>query len=464
MKTKFQQWQAKLRGLHTRHLPRGSIRRSIVSGGFWSLAGSVFSKICGLLGSIIFVRLLGKTDFGKWSLILTTVAMFAQYAGLGLSTPIVRYMALLKDKDPKRAGSVLSFCMLFGIGGTIMMSLVCFCGAKWLANSFYSAPELFMPISIASIFLFFMVMATFVQNALAGFEDFRSIAMTNIIQGLAILVVIVPLTARFGLVGIVAGWSASYAIAMAVCFNALRKNCNKRGIHFHIRGIWREGHLLWRYVLPGLTTTLVTAPATAMSQAMVANIPGGFSGLGSYGVAASWQGVVAFVPQNMRTITLPMLSRLHGEGNHRRFLKALWANIGLNGGIALFCGLPLMAMSPWILSLYGPDFRQDWDILVILIGTVVFQAINDVVTQVTAALEKMWWNLFVHIIWATVLVGGSFLLIQNHGVRGYVWAIALATFCHMCINSVASLIWLKKDAFIEVQSKADGQMISQAEF
>ena len=65
-------WQAKLKNWHTRYLPKGSIRSSIVSGGFWSLTGSVLSKICGLLGSIIFARLLGKTNFGKWLLICVT--------------------------------------------------------------------------------------------------------------------------------------------------------------------------------------------------------------------------------------------------------------------------------------------------------------------------------------------------------------------------------------------------------
>jgi len=98
--------------------------------------------------------------------------------------------------------------------------------------------------------------------------------------------------------------------------------------------------------------------------------------------------------------------------------------------------------------LYGPDFRQDWDIMAVLVGSCVFQAVNDVVTQVTAALKKMWWNFLIHVVYSVVLLGGTFVLVKaGHGVRGYVWAITATRFIHMAINCCAAMIWLKRGSF-----------------
>ena len=63
-----------------------------------------------------------------------------------------------------------------------------------------------------------------------------------------------------------------------------------------------------------------------------------------------------------------------------------------------------------------PGFREDWSIMVILVGSGVFQAVNDVVTQVTVSKEKMWWNFFIHIVWGTIVLGVSYFLFPSYGV------------------------------------------------
>jgi O-antigen/teichoic acid export membrane protein len=144
-----------------------------------------------------------------------------------------------------------------------------------------------------------------------------------------------------------------------------------------------------------------------------------------------------------------MLSRLKGERDYHRYIKALWANIGINGGAALAGSLPIMICSPWVLSFYGPGFSQDWDMMVVLVGSSVFQAVNDVVTQVTASMEKMWWNFNIHIVWGAILLGGSYLLVPTMGVRGHVYAFVAATFVHMVLNISASTILIKRTMSVQ---------------
>ena len=435
---------SQLKRVSSRYLPHGSLRRSLVSGTFWSLTGAVLSRGFMLISSIIIARLLGKSGYGKWGLILSTVFMFAQFASFGVTLTATKHVAELKETNPFRAGRILSFILMVGLISLTTMALMCLGMSRLLACRLYHVPELSVPLMLASVMLFSGVGTAMLQGAMTGFEDFRCIARINLVQGIILFVAAVPLTWQLGLVGTVIGMSISQSAAMALSLFATFKRSRKYNMRLSMKGIWQEQGILWNYMAPSLLTGIITGPAMVLSQAIVANIPGGLAGLGGYNAASRWNQVVLFIPQAVRRITLPMLSKLKEEKDYHRFVKVLWANIGLNGGIALVGAIPVMILSPWLLSLYGSGFRQDWDIMVILVGSGVFQAINDVVTQVTACMEKMWWRFALHIVWSVILLGGSYLLVPIWEIRGYVWALTAAIVTHMLLNSIAAFILMKR--------------------
>lgn len=437
-------WFKQIQG---RYFPRGSLRMSMASGAFWLVTGSIASRGFAILSSIIVARLLGKEFYGQWGLVLGAVSTFAQFAGFGMSLTATRNVATFRKTDPIRAGRALSFCMVVSLVSISLISLVCLCVAGFLANKLYHVPDLAIPLAVASGILFFMVLTSVIQGALAGFEDFRNVAASNIIQGIVILVGAIVLGRFFGLLGVVIAMSLSHIACSIWCLWAVLGNSRRHGIALGTKGIWKERWIIWQYGVPNFLTACVSGPATMISQAIVARAAGGVLGLGGYQAAARWRGAVLFVPQAVRRVTLPILSRLRGENDYRRFIKALWSNIALNGGVALLAALPIAVLSPWIMSLYGPEFRQDWDMAVVLAGSGVFQAVNDVVTQVTAAMKKMWWNFAIYIVWSAAMVGGSILLVPHYGVRGYVWTFMAATVIHMLLNTSAAIMILKISDF-----------------
>jgi O-antigen/teichoic acid export membrane protein len=390
---------------------------------------------------------LGKEFFGRWGLIFGATSTFAQFAGFGMSLTVTRHVAMYRRIDPARAGRTLCFCMVISLASISLLSLLLLCTAGVLATNLYHVSDLAVPLAVASGILFFMVLTGILQGVLAGFEDFSFIAISNVIQGVALLLGVIILAQLFGLVGVVIAESLSYALTSIYCLWIVLIECRKHGIVLGTAGIWQERNILWRYGVPNLLTAAALGPATMISQAFVSRTAGGLLGLGGYEAAVRWRTVVLFVPQAVRRVTLPMLAKLRGENDYRRFVKALLANVVLNGGVALSGALPVALLSPWIMSLYGPGFRQDWDMMVVLVASGVFQAVNDVVTQVLAAMEKMWWNFAIHVIWATVMIGGSALLVPDHGARGYVWAFATATVLHMLLNTSAAIIVLKRSDF-----------------
>lgn len=447
-------WQVKYFKWKKTYLPTGSIRHSIASGSFWILIGSVFSRGFAVIGSIILARILGKMNYGKWAIILSGMAMFAQFSGFGFSTTLTRYIAMYKDTDISKTGKSLTFCMLFGMSSIFLMSMACFVASHFMANKLYASIDLATPLAISSILLFFMMGTQLLQGALVGFNDFKSLSATNVTQGIFIIFLTVPLTKLYALNGIVIGTALTWTLAMVIALIRVRKNCMKYHICFPAKGFLKEYKILWQFGLPNLFTGGFVSVATGLSLSFVAKVQEGFSQLGGYGAATQWKRFVSFVPQNIRKITLPMLAQLrYQEDGKKRFVKVLWAMVVLNGGIALIAAIPVMILSYWILGFYGAEFQQDWDILVVLVGSCVFQAINDVVTQVTSTLKKMWSNFFIHIVYSLILLGGTALLVNQFGVRGYVWAFTAATFSHMCINFCAAIFWIKKESFWKEQTK-----------
>jgi O-antigen/teichoic acid export membrane protein len=430
--------------LYTNHLPHNSLRRSLASGAFWSLAGEIGLRSLTVLAGIVVARILGKHIYGQWGVIMGAAVMFGSLGGLGMATAAAKYIAELKKNDPMRAGRALSLILLIGLVGVLITSITCLCLAKLMAYRLYHAPELFIPLMVASAMLFCIMGALILQGVMAGFEDFKGIARINLVQGITFFISIILLAYFLGLVGAVIAMAVSQGTALVLYLLSIRKQCYKHNIRISKKHIWKESRIIWHYAAPGFLTSSVLHPARMFSHALVANTQGGFAGLGSYNAAERWQALVLFIPRSVKRITLPMLSRLHGNTDYKRFLKALWANVVLNGCIALAGALPIMLLSPWILSLYGRDFRQDWDILVILVGMAIFQSVIEVLSQLLACMEKMWWNFGFHVVYGAIILGGSYLLVPNYGVRGFLWAYAVATIIHMLNHIWGTTVLLRR--------------------
>jgi len=428
----------------SRYLPHGSLRKSLVMGVSWSVTGAIIQRGLSLLAGIIVARILGRHVYGQWGVILGIASMFGSIGGLGMATAAAKYIAELKKNDPLRAGRVLSLILLISFGGVLITSIACLCLAKLMADHLYHTPELFIPLMVTSAMLFCLMGNLILQGVMAGFESFREIAQISAIQGVVLFVAIVLLTYWLGLVGTITGMTISYGTAACLYLVAIFKRCRKYDIRVSGTGMRKELRIIWNYAAPGFLTSFILHPANMLSQAMVANTRKGFSGLAGYSAAVYWRELVLFVPRAAKRITLPMLSKLRGDKDYKRFRKALWANIAVNGGVALAVALPLMILSPWILRLYGPDFAQDRDIFIVVIAIGVIQAIREVFTQVLACMERMWYHSASNFLWGIIVLGGSYFLIPKFGIRGFIWVYAFATFVVTISVSCTAMIFVNR--------------------
>ena len=439
-------WLSRLR---ERYSPSGSLRWYALSGSIWSVIGSLVSRIFTLASAVVIARIIGKVGYGKWGLILQTVTLFGRFAIIGVVQTGTKHIAELRKTDPNRAGRSISLVLIFGLIFSLVMGVCCVVLAPTVAENLFGVSELAFPLALGGLMLVAMVMTQALQGALAGFMAFRSIASSNLVQGITLIALVWPLTANFGLVGVVVTMTLSWMGGGLFCLAVLIKQCHLYRIPLGFHGIWSERKILWNYTTPGMLIAVVMGPAMLLSQAIVAHIPSGLAGLGGFNAASRWRMVVLFVPIAVRRVTLSILSEMWGRRDYRRLVKALWTNVGMVGGVAFAVAVPVMLLSPWIMSMYGASFRSDWDLLVLLAAAAVFQAINDVVTQVAMCAEKVWWTFFIHVIWGAQLLGCTYLLVPFWGVRGLVWAWVATTIVHMLLNILAATVIIKRLSMVE---------------
>jgi O-antigen/teichoic acid export membrane protein len=366
-----------------------------------------------------------------------------------MSSISARYVAMLKTTDTVRLGRILSFSLIFSSFSIVVMSGLCFILSGVISNSLYKSPDLQSTLAFASLNLLFWISNDCLQGILLGFEDFKRVSIIEVVKSLLFFGAAIPLSVVFRINGIVFAQIISLIVSFIFYLVFFGSLLRKYQIKLAFKNSLQAKKIIWDFGLPNLLSTLLTGPAQTFTDSLAVTSHAGFFGMGGYNAAARWRAIVSFIPENIRKITFPILARLRAEGNKAKFIKTMVASLFFNGGLTTLIAVPVIVFSPLILSFYGKEYINDWDVMSILIASSVLQAINDVVTQTTTIYKKMWWNLAFYVVWAGVLVGSAIIFIPAFGIRGYALSVLSSIVVYMTINIIAAFTWIKKDKFIK---------------
>lgn len=159
-----------------------------------------------------------------------------------------------------------------------------------------------------------------------------------------------------------------------------------------------------------------------------------FESLGIYEVADQWKVIVLFVPGAIANILLPIFSNIQGSGNNDSFSKTLRFSIIINGGIAFLLFLLVYVFKDFIISFYGKGY-ENISILVVLCFSTIFSSIAQVLTLSLISLAKVWVSFMFNLIWAILLLGSSYVMLEN-GLRAsaLAWANVIAYSFHCLLQ------------------------------
>lgn len=421
------------------------VSRRLFKGISWSLVGSIGGKVFQLIAFMVVARLIGKEDYGRVGIIRSTITMFMVFSTLGMSGTATRYISLYRNLFPDKAKKIYNFAnrttLIFGL--VFAITVIIF--SNYLAEYSLHDSTLSLTLKIAAICLLFLSINATQIGALNGFEDFKSVGINSVINGLIQLVLIVVGAYYWGINGVVVGLSVS-AIVYSIQLNlAIKPNIN-RLIDMGVQNT-EKGTLLsvfMNFSLPSLLASVTVVPVLWWTKtSLIQN--GGFDEMAVFDVAEQWYYTLLFIPNAIGGIILPLLTNTSVEGTSGEYRDLIKINLWINVLITLFLAVLIGLFSPLINKLYGREFTDYYPMIILLI-TAIFCAANNVLGQVIASRGRMWIGFGLNSIWAVwiILFTNLFVIVLDMGALGLAFAMLASYLLHTVAQGYVALRWSKK--------------------
>jgi O-antigen/teichoic acid export membrane protein len=373
-------------------------------------------KASTLVQAILLARILGIEGFGEWGILLSTIAMVGVIASFGIGSTTTKHVAQWRNTEPLRLGRLLSLLQLSALTMGLLTCLALFGWSKQIAEHLLAAPQLAGPLTAIGLIVLLQALSSVYIGVLAGLESFRESAIINAFSTLVGVFLTVVLAQMYGLDGAVVGLLLTALLtAAAFAWRAIVRIRNN-GFQLGIRGCSTEWGGIRDYALPIAAASLVAVAAIWLAQLVLVRQPGGYEAMGAYQAANQWRTMVVFLPTQLLSAYLPVLSSLlmADPAHLRRLQNRALGTIML---LTLALALPVVLTAPWLMRLYGADFVPFWPVLVLVALVPIFD-IGHVLLQKSAIAQGYAWTM----LWpnlamvAAVSIGAIWLIPEYLGL------------------------------------------------
>jgi len=420
----------------------------LAKGAFWSLAGTIVSRVFSMVTTIFIARILGKENYGAYGMVQSTLGMFGLFAGFAMGGTMTKYVAELRVKNPGKAGRILSLTKMLSILSSGIIGLILIFMASWLARITLKRPDL-TPIIITGVALLVVSTLNNVQTgALAGFEAFKTIARINFLQGAATPFISIPLVYFYGIQGAIVSLIIVSSLGYWLCNIALKRECLRHGIdipRFSTRSI-SEWPILWKFSFPALMAGLLVIPVTWITNTILVNQKNGYAELGIFNAANQWRQFIIFIPQILASVMLPIFSETYGRDNKKDFHVAFAINLRLTWALALPLTIIVIAFRYSLADLFGHQYIGTARIITLLMATSFLNIVNNVIGTALSGAGRMWTGASFNLAWAILLVSATVWLVPAYGGYGLAAAYLLAYCWHTIWQMVYMEIRLAKSS------------------
>ena len=441
-------------------LEASSVGYRLARGAFWAITGAILSRGLGLIAGIIVARVLGKEGFGKFGIIRGTIEMVGVFGGFGLGVTTTKYVAEFREKNPIRAGRILTLSGIVAWSTGAVVSTILALLAPWLAAHTLAAPELTAEVRVGAILVLIGAINGAQTGALSGFEAFKRITQVSFWSGLANFPCLTLGSWFFGLKGAVVGLGMAQAIGCVLNRRALVKEARRTGVPLWTSGWRSELPVIWRFSLPAVLASSLVAPVYWFSQTLLVHRPSGYLGAADFALGAQWRSLAQYLPSLLCAAYLPVAASVHANNSTGR-RRLMFGGAALSAVITAAVGAGVFLASPWLLAAYGKGFVSAKWVLAWMLATAVIDSINTIFVQTLMASGQAWLRLLSNGLWAALVLGSSLLLVPTYGALGLAMALFAAQSIHLCVQTCLSLYATRDRATsltsgksIEVQSVA----------
>jgi len=405
-------------------LARNTLKNTIFNG-----LRALIGGIGGVLFSIVLARILTPKEFGIYVLSIS-ICFFIMQIDFGTCYSAIRYLAYAVGKKNKvLARSYFRFFLKLRLFIGLFQSLLLFVLAKFLAFCIFGKPDIYIPLKILSVFLFFYFLTDFVNCCFQAFHNFRYTVIRRLVYEILKFIFAISFAIIF-FDGVFVGLTIASLVTFIVMayFFYVKYNFlfRKPIIYINKRKILRFMCL----VSVGSFSNVVFSYIDVMIVGAILPI----YYLGYYKAAANIVfGIVGLT--NIARVLLPIFTQLEGNALKEAFKKIFKYSLILSFPFSV----SLAYYSPQIIEVvYGVRYLPASKLLRVMSLIVVFSSLN-FFGVLFGAKEKPEYSSIISIVLALISVILNYVLILKYQVLGAAIAVTISKLIDLIMRCVIAM-------------------------
>lgn len=409
-----------------------SSMQRLLSGAAWLAAAGVLGQGSMLIAAILVANALGVQEYGRFTLLQTTLVLVAGVAQMSFAVVISQQVSRYRDSDPATAGRIAGLCFLFTLSMGAVLALGLLAARNVLASDAFRDPALATGIAVIATAVPIVAVSAVQQGLFNGLERFREQALVATI--LVPVVIGAPyLGAReYGLLGALVGLAGAFAARFVMAQVFLFRIFRSEGLAWSVDFSWQRVRRLLNYSAPATLAGLAMWLAIWGGQTLLARDPRSEVQLGLFNASYMIRTIVIFIPQQAVLALLPLITRnatnYDQRGAHRMLLMSAKIVFGFSIVMAIVAGL----CAEVILGLFGERFIDGRQIFLLLLLSAPLESLTITLYQGLQS-QARFWSLFLWInapLALCVLISAA-ILIPDHLALGLAgawlvgWTLAL---------------------------------------
>lgn len=353
---------------------RKGVKRRLVAGTAWVLAGRAVGTLVSLLISAMLARLLSPADLGTYFLVFSLVSTAAVVGQLGLNRAVVPLVARsLANGNAGRAKGAAMSAVHLGLLGALGVALILLLGpGDWLVTDLMQTPSLKPLLGYAAAWALLLALTGLLAEIFRGYHQ---IAGATLFGGLAANVLTaVPLVGLWWLepevqdVTLILQWSVGAAGASAI---------------FAAYSLWRGSFFAAQVErVPAREVASTAWPLFITTVFLFFLSQAGLWILGKYrpadevalyGAAARLVLLVVMPLVVVNAVVPPLITEMYVKQHHRH-LESLLRTVSAIAGIPALLAVAILALAgePVMRLIYGAQYGVGAPVLAVLaLGSVV---------------------------------------------------------------------------------------------
>lgn len=235
----------------------------------FSFIGAVFSKILIMGINILLSRILGPEDYGKYTLVNSTIETFVTFSSMGLGASIVHYTAIFRKNEKEKCGQVMgSFILIITVMSLLVSLVVIICSKPisiWTTKTL-GIENLF---KIAAFIIFSVSIGSIMQNILLGLERYKQITILEIVYGVVAIISTCFIAIFYGVIGALIGLLLSRFIYAILLASSAYKESKSENIRWNINIDYFVWNIFKNFTFPSFMSSLFVIPVSWFLNALL---------------------------------------------------------------------------------------------------------------------------------------------------------------------------------------------------